>query len=52
MTEKTPRQWFRAMMRQRREWPKGSLDWQWRTEAARNYLFIIMGVPASQWGKQ
>ena len=39
------RNWFRAMITERRAYPKGSPDWEWRTRAARQYLNIIRGLP-------
>ena len=42
---------FREMMRERLKHPKGSLDWQWRTDAARKYLWIHWGVPTTEWRK-
>jgi hypothetical protein len=43
---------FCEMMRERRKHPKGSLDWQWRTDAARKYLWMHWGVPTTEWSKQ
>jgi hypothetical protein len=42
---------FRQLLRQRREYPKGSLDWQWRTDAARKYLWVHRGIPTTEWSK-
>lgn len=39
---------FRKMLRDRRAWPKGSDEWDWRTRAARQYL-EIMQKPVTQW---
>lgn len=46
----TARQNLRQMLHERRMFPRGSMDWQWRTRAARKYLAICKGVPASEWG--
>lgn len=45
----TMRQHFRQLMHERRDWPRGSAEWEWRTRAARKYLWIHRGVPANQW---
>jgi hypothetical protein len=41
---------FRKMLRDRRAWPKGSDEWDWRTRAARQYL-EIMQKPVTSWPK-
>lgn len=41
---------FRAMLRERKHHPKGSHEYEWRTNAARKYAWMLRGVPASQWG--
>lgn len=43
------KQLFHQMMRERREFPRGSLDWEWRTRAARKLAWIALGVPTTQW---
>jgi len=45
----TAREHFREMMRERRDWPRGSLDWNYRTRAARKYLWLHRGVPVQEW---
>jgi hypothetical protein len=40
---------FRWMMSERREYPRASLDFHWRTVAARKYLAIMRGVPVLEW---
>lgn len=45
----TTRDYFHAVMRERRAWPRGSADWRYRTEAARKLYWIIRGVPALEW---
>lgn len=42
---------FLSMMRQRRAFPRGSLEWEWRTRAARTYARIMMGIPACEWAE-
>ena len=43
------KQLFHQMMRERRDFPRGSLDWEWRTRAARKLALIALGVPTTQW---
>ena len=45
----TTRQHFRSLMAQRRNWPRGSHDWEYRTRAARKLAWIIRGVPVDRW---
>lgn len=45
----TTRDYFRQMLRERRQYARGSLDWEAKTRAARKYLFIIRKVPTNQW---
>jgi hypothetical protein len=40
---------LRQMLSERRAFKPGSLDWQWRTEAAREYVWLIMGKPVDEW---
>ena len=40
---------FRQMLRERRAFPVGSPDWEYRTRAAMKYLWIMRGVPNNQW---
>lgn len=42
---------FRKLMRERREWPRGSLDWLYRTNAARKYYWLHIGKPTCEWGE-
>lgn len=42
---------FRRMLNERRAYPVGSPDWNYRTRAARMLLNMIRNVPASEWGK-
>lgn len=42
---------FHRMMQQRRKFNRGSLEWEWRTEAAFIYLLMTRNVPADQWHK-
>lgn len=41
---------FRALLRERKHYSKGSPDHAWRTRAARKLLASIRGVPAIEWG--
>ncbi len=43
------RELFRLMLRDRRAFPKGSLDWEWRTAAARKYMWMMRGIPVMEW---
>ncbi len=45
----SPRGMLRLMLAERRVFPPGSLDWQWRTSAAWKYVNLIRGVPVDQW---
>ena len=45
----TERQNLRACLSERRQFPRDSLDYAYRTRAARKYVWIIRGVPASEW---
>lgn len=40
---------FQQMVRDRRQYAPGSIDWQWRTKAARTYLAMLRGVPTTEW---
>jgi len=41
---------FTRMIRERRNFPSGSPDHEYRTRAARTLLRIIRGVPVAEWG--
>lgn len=45
----TTRDHFHAIMRERRAWPVGSADWDYRTRAARKLYWMIRGVPVIEW---
>lgn len=45
----TTRQTFLALMAERRHWPRGSADHDYRTRAARKLIWIMRGVPVSEW---
>lgn len=40
---------FRAVMAERRCFPRGSADHLYRTRAARTLVLIMRGIPASHW---
>ena len=40
---------FLALMAERRQWPKGSADYAYRTKAARKLVWIIKGRPVNEW---
>lgn len=48
----TARQLFLKTMAERRCYPKGSLDWEYRTRAARKYVWLMRGVPTTEWRAQ
>lgn len=43
------RQLFLTTMAERRRYPKGSQDWNYRTRAARTYVWMMRGVPTTEW---
>ena len=50
-TKMTTKQHFASIMAQRREHVRGTIEHAYLTRAARNLVWIIGGVPASEWGK-
>lgn len=40
---------FLSMMSQRRAFPRGSQEHDWRTRAARKYVWMMRGVPVCDW---
>lgn len=45
----TARAEFHRVMAERRQWPPGSSDWEYRSRAARKLVWIIRKVPAAFW---
>ena len=45
----TTRARFLATMAQRRRYPRGSMDYNALTRAARKYVWIMRGVPVNNW---
>ena len=45
----TTRETFFALMAERRLWPKGSADHEYRSRAARQLYWIIKGIPSGEW---
>ena len=45
----TTRAIFLALMAERRNWPRGSIDHEYRTRAARKLVWIMRGVPTTEW---
>lgn len=43
---------FHRMMAERRAFPRGSLDHEYRTRAARQYVWMMRRVPVREWPKQ
>ena len=43
---------FREQMRDRRDWPRGSPDWEYRTRAATKYYWLYIGKPPNQWNME
>lgn len=44
-------QLFRLMMAERRHFPRGSLEHEWRTRAARKYVWLMRAVPTTEWSE-
>ena len=40
---------FRRMMRERKKFSRGTADHEYRTRAARKLVWMINGVPVSEW---
>jgi hypothetical protein len=40
---------FRALMAERRHFPRGSAEWSWRTRAARKFAWIMRKTPTAIW---
>ena len=47
----TDRQRFRACMAERRRHARGSLDHEYLTRAARTYLWMLRGIPTTEWAQ-
>ena len=47
--EMTSRDYFLQMMRERRQYMRGSAEYEWRTKAARKYVWIMRDIPVSEW---
>jgi hypothetical protein len=45
----TAREHFQTLMRERRKFPRGSAEHNWRTRAARRYFWLLRGIPTSEW---
>lgn len=45
----TARENLRQMLSERRQFSHNSLDYQWRTRAARKYIWSLRGVPPQEW---
>lgn len=45
----TTRTIFRALMAERRSYLRGTPDHEYRTRAARKIVWIMRGVPATEW---
>jgi|GEM_PF-4663298 len=45
------RQLFHQMMRERRQFPRGSAEWEWRTRSARKFAWLVLGVPTNEWSE-
>ena len=39
----------RALIRERRAFPRNSLDWNYRTRAARKLIWMARGYPTKDW---
>jgi len=49
MTDSHATNLFRQIMRERREFVRGTLDHDWRTKAARKYVWLIRKIPTNEW---
>jgi len=49
--EMSLRKCFRETMAERRQCEKGGTEWQWRTRAARKYVWMLRGIPPMEWGQ-
>lgn len=47
----TARDYFRDCMAKRRRHKRRTLDWIYLTAAARKYVWIMRGVPTTEWPK-
>ena len=47
----TLRDHLRELLTERRDWPRDSAEWTWRTRAARKYVWLLRGVPPKDWPK-
>jgi hypothetical protein len=45
----TARELLRKMLAERRAYPAASMEYQWRTNAARKYVWMLRGVPTNKW---
>lgn len=45
----TAKENFLQMMRERRRYPPTSPEWEWRTRAARKFVWLMRGVPTQEW---
>lgn len=43
---------FHKLMKERRTFPRGSVEWDWRTRAARKLWLMARGVSANEWSQQ
>lgn len=43
------REYFRETMAKRRTFERGSLDWEYRTRAAKRFVWLMRGVPTCEW---
>lgn len=43
------RQLFREVMAERRHFAAGTPDYEYRTRAARKYVWLLRGVPTKEW---
>lgn len=45
----TLRDHFKQMMRERRHYQPGSMEHEWRTRAARKYVWMLRRAPVCDW---
>ena len=43
---------FRRMIHERKAFPSGSPEWEWRSRAARKLVWLMRGVPVNEWSER
>jgi len=45
----TARDYFKELMAERRMFRRGTAEHNWRTRAARKYVWLMRGIPTKEW---